>query len=94
MNPDSLEKLFLTLNKARVRYLVVGGLAVLAHGYLRMTRDIDLVIALDGDNPKRDLECFAELGYQPNLPVELMDFTDPAPRLAARKGDASLPISQ
>lgn len=80
MNPESLEKLFVALNAASVRYLVVGGLAVLAHGYLRMTRDLDLVIALDGDNPKRALECFAELGYRPNIPVELMDFADPATR--------------
>ena len=42
MNPKHLEKLFASLNAAHVRYLVVGGLAVLAHGYLRVTRDLDL----------------------------------------------------
>lgn len=31
------------LNDAGVRYLVVGGLAVNAHGYVRMTMDVDLV---------------------------------------------------
>lgn len=35
---------------AGVRYLVAGGLAVNAHGYVRFTADIDLVIALDADN--------------------------------------------
>ena len=80
MNPDSLEKLFTTLNEAGVRYLVVGGLAVLAHGYLRVTRDLDLVLALDEDNPQRALRCFESLGYRPNVPVALMDFADPVQR--------------
>ena len=64
MNPEHLEKIFAALNAAGVRYLVVGGLAVLAHGYLRVTRDLDLVIALDGSNPQRSLELFASFGYR------------------------------
>ena len=80
MNPEHLEKIFAALNAAGVRYLVVGGLAVLAHGYLRVTRDLDLVIALDGSNPQRALELFASFGYRPNIPVELMDFADPEKR--------------
>lgn len=80
MNPEHLEKLFAALNAARIRYLVVGGLAVLAHGYLRVTRDLDLVISLDGNNPRRALELFARYGYRPNIPVNLMDFADPKKR--------------
>jgi len=80
MHPDHLEAIFKALNEADVRYLVVGGLAVMAHGYLRMTRDLDLVLALDGPNPRKALEVFQELGYQPNVPVALMDFADAAKR--------------
>jgi hypothetical protein len=80
MNPEHLEKLFAALNAAGIRYLVVGGLAVLAHGYLRVTRDLDLVISLDGNNPRRALELFARYGYRPNIPVDLMDFADPEKR--------------
>ena len=36
------------LNAAEIRYLIVGGLAVASHGYLRTTKDIDLVVALGG----------------------------------------------
>ena len=32
------------LNDASVRFLVAGGLAVNAHGYLRLTYDVDLVV--------------------------------------------------
>ena len=31
------EPLFKSLNKARVRYVVVGGLAVVLHGHARLT---------------------------------------------------------
>ncbi len=34
------------LNRARVRYVVVGGVAVVLHGYPRLTADLDLVVDL------------------------------------------------
>jgi len=34
------------LNGAEVRFIVVGGVAVNAHGYLRFTKNVDLVIQL------------------------------------------------
>jgi hypothetical protein len=50
MKLGSFDVLVHALDKGRVRYLVAGGLAVNAHGYLRFTRDVDLVIQLDPDN--------------------------------------------
>lgn len=44
------EALVAALNAAGVRYVIVGGLAVGAHGVVRATRDIDLVPAPDGAN--------------------------------------------
>jgi hypothetical protein len=43
------------LERAGVRYLVVGGVAVVLHGYLRTTLDLDLVIQLEPDNLDRAL---------------------------------------
>ena len=40
-----------------MRYLVAGGLAVNAHGFLRFTKDVDLVIELVPDNIVRTLVC-------------------------------------
>lgn len=34
------------LEDAEVRYIVVGGVAVNAHGYQRLTQDLDLVLSL------------------------------------------------
>jgi hypothetical protein len=50
---DSFEALAAALQDAGVRYLVAGGLAVGAHGYLRFTKDVDIVIQLIPDNIAR-----------------------------------------
>jgi hypothetical protein len=38
MKLESLEALVRVLNEREVRYLIAGGLAVNAHGYIRYTR--------------------------------------------------------
>jgi hypothetical protein len=68
------------LEQASVRYLIVGGVAVVLHGYLRTTLDLDLVLHLEGDNLARALDAFARLGFQPQVPVPLGAFADPATR--------------
>ena len=47
MKLSSIESIARALNNAEVSFLVVGGLAVVAHGYGRQTQDLDLVIRLD-----------------------------------------------
>ena len=44
------QTIFRVLNKQKIDYLVVGGLAVNFHGVPRMTYDIDLMISLDDEN--------------------------------------------
>jgi hypothetical protein len=68
------------LNNAHVRYVVAGGLAVIAHGYLRLTMDIDLVIDLERDNLLRGLNALKKVGYKPRLPVTGKQFADPQTR--------------
>jgi len=62
------------LDAASVRYLVVGGLAVNAHGYIRLTVDIDLVIALDADNIRQTFDALAGIGYRPTAPIDADGF--------------------
>ena len=80
MERRSVEMIVTALNERQVRYLIVGGLAVVAHGYVRFTADIDLVIDLDDANLRRALAAFAELDYQPRAPVPLESFADPEAR--------------
>lgn len=75
-----IERVLAALERADVRYLVVGGVAVVFHGHLRTTRDLDLVIHLEPANLGRGLAALKELGYQPVAPVAIEAFGDEATR--------------
>ncbi len=68
------------LNAAGVRYLVVGGVAVNAHGYSRVTHDVDLVIRLEREDILAAFPALAVIGYFPAVPVTAEDFADPETR--------------
>ena len=51
------------LNRARARYLVVGGVACNLHGYARATVDIDILIEPTEANAARVLAALATVGY-------------------------------
>ena len=53
MKLASFEAIVRALSEAGVRYLIAGGLAVNAHGYLRFTKDADFVVQVIPDNIKR-----------------------------------------
>ncbi|MFM8655544.1 MAG: nucleotidyl transferase AbiEii/AbiGii toxin family protein [Chthoniobacterales bacterium] len=76
----SIEVIVRALEEASVRYLIVGGLAVNAHGYSRMTRDVDLVIQLESSNTRRGLEALLRAGYRMMIPEKPEAFADPAMR--------------
>ena len=69
-------ELFSALNKAQVRYLVVGGVAVNLHGLPRATPDIDLVIDLSEKNSQACWDALTALGYAPIVPVTKTQFTN------------------
>lgn len=49
------------LNQYQVRYLLVGGYALAAHGYVRMTEDIDIAVAPEPENSRRWVLALSEL---------------------------------
>ena len=53
-----------------------------AHGFLRLTKDAALVIALDAENIHAAFAALATLGYRPLVPVNAEQFADPALREA------------
>jgi hypothetical protein len=80
MKLESVKAVVEALAGAQARYLVVGGLAVVAHGYVRYTKDVDLVIQLVPDNIRRAMAALERLGYRPAVPVPIEEFADPASR--------------
>ena len=69
-----LERTLSALEKAQVRYLVVGGVAVVLHGHLRVTADLDLVVQLTPDNVERAIGALEGLGFRPRAPVAASQF--------------------
>lgn len=80
MAAHPFEQVLAALNAGQVRYLVVGGVAVVLHGHLRTTADLDLVLSLVPDNVRRALEALGGLGFRPRAPVPAEEFADPAAR--------------
>ena len=61
MAPLDAESLFTTLVEAEVRFIVIGGFAVSAHGYLRGTKDLDIVPDPDPENLGRLARALSQL---------------------------------
>lgn len=65
------------LAKYEVRYLLIGGIAVIYHGYLRLTGDVDVLYDCSGDNAKKLWGALVEFwgGSVPAVaqPAELED---------------------
>ena len=72
--------LFRALEQHKVRYLLVGGLAMNFHGVPRMTMDVDIVLALDPKNKDAFVDASRSLKLRPVAPVSLDDLFDPVKR--------------
>lgn len=68
------------LTGAGVRYVVVGGVAVVLHGHLRTTIDLDLVVELSQENALLAMEVLEAAGFVPVVPVPARAFADPQQR--------------
>lgn len=63
------------LNRERAQYLVIGGVAAVLHGHVRVATDLDLLIARNRDNATRILLALAGAGYayaSEWLPAEIL----------------------
>ena len=74
------EPLFRALNAAEARYVVVGGVATVLHGYARLTADVDLIVDLEQTEAVKVIDALASLGFEPRVPVQARDFADPETR--------------
>jgi predicted nucleotidyltransferase len=63
-----------TLRDAEVPFLVVGGIAVVEHGYGRNTFDVDVVIRLERDVIDKAFRALELIGYRPSVPITAAQF--------------------
>jgi hypothetical protein len=76
MKLASFEAIVKVFDDAEVRYLVAGGLAVNAYGYLRYTKDVDFIVQLSPDNIIKAFRALQPLGYKPLVPITAEQFAD------------------
>lgn len=60
-----------SLSDEHVQYVLIGGLAVQLHGFLRATFDIDLVLAMNDENLARFIAVANRYGLLPAIPVPI-----------------------
>ena len=85
MKLSGFEAIVRALNSAHVRYLLVGGLAVNAHGYGRNTFDVDIVIQLDPQNIQKAFDALRMADYHSQQPISASDFGNRTLRESWRK---------
>jgi hypothetical protein len=66
-----IAELLQSLTDEKVQFVLVGGLAVQLHGFLRSTFDIDLVLAMDDENLSRFIDVAKRFGLMPVIPVPI-----------------------
>jgi hypothetical protein len=64
-------ELFAALDRHKVDYLLIGGLAVTLHGVERSTMDVDITVATSPSNLAALVETAKDLKLTPVLPVPL-----------------------
>ncbi|MGB8648060.1 MAG: hypothetical protein WCF84_22685 [Anaerolineae bacterium] len=71
---DTLRRLVWRLEQEKIPYALIGGMALAAHGFVRMTQDVDLLMTAEGLAAFRE-RC-AGRGYVPAFPGALKTFRD------------------
>lgn len=71
-----IAELLQSLSEGQVQYVLVGGLAVQLHGFMRSTFDVDLVLAMNDDNLSRFIAVAKQLGLVPSIPVPIDSLRD------------------
>jgi hypothetical protein len=61
--PSDFQEFLKLLNAHGVEYLLIGGYAVIYHGYPRATQDLDIWIAVHSENAKRVVVALEEFGF-------------------------------
>jgi len=70
------EEVFSALNKAKIDYLVCGGVAVILYGFARLTVDLDLIVNLEKENLEKVYDILTRLNYRTKTPIKKEEFVE------------------
>jgi len=70
------EKLLVNLARAKVNFIVVGGVAVALNGFVRTTEDVDILIEPSADNVNRLLTSLCSFGEGHARELSARDFDE------------------
>lgn len=74
------ENILREFQKQKVKYVVVGGIAVNLLGSLRSTADIDILAEMTDTNLRKIVKILRSKGYRPKQPVDPMCLADKVTR--------------
>ncbi len=74
------EKELVGLSDAGARYLVIGGIAIGFHGFVRATFDLDILPDLESENLDKIIGVLSSLNYVPRVSVPVEELKDPQKR--------------
>jgi hypothetical protein len=69
ITPATFNDVFEMLERSNVPYVVVSGVAVVLHGYVRPLADLDIVVSALPDEQNRALHALMSAGFVPSIPV-------------------------
>ena len=76
----SYEDVFRSMDREKIKYLLIGGVAAILHGVPRSTADIDIMLLMTRENIKKFIGIMDQYGYKPKVPVKPIELADPKKR--------------
>ena len=73
-------KIIPELEKRKIKYLAIGGVAVNLYGYNRITNDLDIILSFDEENVSKFVKLMSDLGFKPRVQADPMELSKPEKR--------------
>ncbi len=70
------EEILMAFQEQKVKYVLVGGIAVNLLGSMRSTADLDILVEMSDDNLKKIVTIMKKHGYRVKQPIDPMKIAD------------------
>ena len=70
------EEIFRKFQEEKVKYILVGGIALNLHGSIRNTVDLDILVEMSDENLSKIVRILIDMGYRVKQPVDPMNIAD------------------